>query len=47
MRKEIKDLLEKADAFKREAAQSLKEARQCLFELWELILEDDGLAPID
>ncbi len=47
MRKEIKDLLKRADAVKKETAKNIQELRESLFELWEAILEDEGLALID
>ena len=47
MRKEIKKLLKRADKLKAETAKNIQGLRESLFELWELILEDEGLAPID
>lgn len=47
MRKEIKDLLKRADAVAQETAKNIQEIRQCLFDFWDLILEDEDLALID
>ena len=47
MRKEIKALLTRADEISRQTEQVLREAWQCIFDLWELILEDEGLGLIN
>ncbi len=45
--KKTQELLDKADDFKIKTSQVLQEANQCLFDCWELLLAEKGLALLD